>query len=357
MLFVLPGFTVIAALSTFYVLYNETAWLVSLLFGLKAAVLAIVIEAVIRIGRRALADRVLVTFAAAAFVGIFALHIPFPAIVLGAGAVGFIASALGWFEKGTAGDGEKDTGWMHKGHAPGLGGSIRVAAIWGTLWAAPIAAVAAVFGWDSIYAALAVFFSKMAVVTFGGAYAVLAYVADAAVSNYGWLSPSQMLDGLAMAETTPGPLILVLAFVGFFAAHGDPAGLPPLLAGLLGAALTAWVTFVPCFLWIFLGAPYVERLSSNRALAAALRAITAAVVGVILNLAVFLGLHFLFGTVGDLTIGPIHLAWPSWTTLNGVGLALSVLAVASLFWFRLGVLPTLALSCGLGVALSLLSTV
>lgn len=191
----------------------------------------------------------------------------------------------------------------------------------------------------------------MAVVTFGGAYAVLAYVAQEAVQNFGWLQPGEMVDGLALAETTPGPLVLVLSFVGFLAAFRAPVGLDPLLAGVLGATLTTWVTFVPCFLWIFLGAPHIERLRSNAALSGALAAITAAVVGVILNLALWFALHVLFGAVGTLEAGPIAIVAPVWETLDSRAVGLSLVAAACLFRFRLGILPTLAICGGLGLGL------
>jgi chromate transporter len=225
-----------------------------------------------------------------------------------------------------------------------------VIAAWGSLWAAPVIACALVFGTGSVFPALAVFFSKMAVVTFGGAYAVLAYVAEAAVGAFHWLTPAQMLDGLALAETTPGPLILVLTYVGFLTGFAQPGVLPPLAAGLLGATLVTWVTFVPCFLWIFLGAPYVERLYGNRRLAGGLAAITAAVVGVILNLALYLGLHVLFGEVGALQLGPLRPSWPVWASLDAAALVLAAVAAVALLRYRIGMVATLALCCGLGLA-------
>jgi chromate transporter len=207
----------------------------------------------------------------------------------------------------------------------------------------------AVFGWGSMYVTLAAFFSKMAVVTFGGAYAVLAYVAQQAVETYAWLRPGEMLDGLAMAETTPGPLILVLTYVGFLAAFRNPLGLDPLMAGLLGATVTTWVTYVPCFLWIFLGAPYIESIRGNKALSGALAAITAAVVGVILNLAMWFALHVLFREVGTIGFGPVSIAWPRLGSADLAAMALSLIAAASLFWLKLGVLPTLGICAALGM--------
>jgi chromate transporter len=236
---------------------------------------------------------------------------------------------------------------------PTVGRAFRTIAGWGLLWLAPLALIVPLAGWSNSFVALFAFFSQMAVVTFGGAYAVLAYVAQEAVTTFGWLRPGEMIDGLALAETTPGPLVLVLSFVGFIAAFRAPVGLDPLLAGVLGATLTTWVTFVPCFLWIFLGAPYIERLRSNKALSGALATITAAVVGVILNLALWFGLHVVFRTVGATTFGPIHLALPEWTSLDPLALLLSILAAIALFRLRLGMFATLAIFGAAGVLLGL----
>lgn len=231
--------------------------------------------------------------------------------------------------------------------------AVGVAVVWSSLWALPWLAAGFVFGWDSTFAKVYAFFSQMAVVTFGGAYAVLAYVAQEAVVTFGWLQPGEMIDGLALAETTPGPLVLVLTFVGFLAAYRDSAGLDPLWAGFLGAALTTWATFVPCFLWIFLGAPYIERLRNNKALSGALAAITAAVVGVILNLAIWFGLHVVFGEVGRLAWGPLNVAVPMLHTIDWLALVLCVLAAILVFRTRIGMLWTLALFgvIGLGTGL------
>ena len=225
---------------------------------------------------------------------------------------------------------------------PSLGRAVRVVLLWGGLWAALPLLLVAIFGSQSVYGPMAVFFSKMAVVTFGGAYAVLAYVAQEAVGALGWLQPGEMLDGLAMAETTPGPLIMVLTFVGFLAAFRDAGGLDPLLAGILGAILTTWVTFVPCFLWIFLGAPYIETVRGNKALGAALSAITAAVVGVILNLAVWFALHAMFGEVREVALGPLRLDLPVLTSLDPWAALLAAGAMVAMFRFHVGMLTTLA---------------
>ncbi|HEY9011686.1 MAG TPA: chromate efflux transporter [Devosia sp.] len=359
-LFVLPGFVVIMALSALYAAFHETNWLGSLFFGFKAAVLAIVIEAVIRVGRRALKNEVMLGIAALAFVCLFAFNVPFPIVVLAAGLVGYVGTRLNpaifasGGHKAATPDLPSVVGDNFAETRPSLPRSLGVATAWIVLWVVPLILILPALGWGSTFAALWAFFSQMAVVTFGGAYAVLAYVAQQAVQNFGWLQPGEMVDGLALAETTPGPLVLVLSFVGFVAAHRDPVGLDPMLAGLLGGTLTAWVTFVPCFLWIFLGAPYIERLRSNSALSGALSAITAAVVGVILNLAIWFGLHVLFREVGTFRAGPVTIASPVWTSINWIAVALSLLAVLCLFRLKLDILQTLAICGAFGLLAMLL---
>ncbi|WP_457151689.1 chromate efflux transporter, partial [Mesorhizobium sp. P5_C1] len=314
-LFVVPGALVMLVLSSLYVLYGDVPLVEALFFGVKAAVLAIVIEAVIRIGRRALKNRVMVSIAVSAFIAIYALNVPFPLIVLLAGLTGWLGNRIApalfsgsahgkdgiadskgavdlMFERGELAH-IRPTKW----HAP------RTIAIWLPIWFGPVLLIWWVTGSASVWTEIGRFFSLMAVVTFGGAYAVLAYVAQAAVQSFGWLAPGEMVDGLGLAETTPGPLILVLQFVGFIAAFRHPGSLDPLLAGSLGALLTLWVTFTPCFFWIFLGAPYIEALRGNKALSAALGAITAAVVGVIMNLALWFALHVIFHEVHALGLG------------------------------------------------------
>jgi chromate transporter len=356
-LFVLPGFFVILALSTAYALFQETAWLASVFFGLKAAVLVIVVEAVIRVGRRALRNSLMLVIAGLAFLALFLFDVPFPLVILGAGLAGYFGTrarpelfATGGGGKPVAPERPSVIDDHHVHPDPTLGRAARVAAAWGLLWIAPLLLIVPALGWSNTFVTIAGFFSQMAMVTFGGAYAVLAYVAQQAVEGFGWLRPDEMIDGLALAETTPGPLVLVLSFVGFMAAFRAPMGLDPLLAGILGATLTTWVTFVPCFLWIFLGAPYVEKLRSNRALSGALAAITAAVVGVILNLAIWFGLHVLFREVGTLRLGPVSLAWPEWGSIEPIALGLSVIAAVALFRFKLGILAVLGLCAALGLA-------
>ncbi len=366
--FVLPGFVAILALSLIYAGYGNVGVVNALFFGLKAAVLAVVIQAVIRIGGRALGNGVLIAIAALAFVGIFAFAIPFPLIVLAAGLTGFIAGKLGsplfaaGGGHGNAGAGLADTesalGEGAPAHArPSLGWSLRMSAILLTLWLAPIAVLLVALGADNVFSQIAVFFAKMAVVTFGGAYAVLAYVAQEAVQNYGWLNPGEMLDGLGMAETTPGPLIMVTEFVGFMGAFRGDSGLNPYLAAVLAAILTTWVTFVPCFLWIFLGAPFVETLRGNAAVAGALTAITAAVVGVILNLAIWFAIHVVFQQVEVLQAGPVTMAYPVLGSVNLAALGLTLAATVAIFAAKQPVLRVIAACAVAGVGIHLVSAV
>lgn len=360
-LFVLPGALVMLALSSLYVLYGDVPLVAALFFGVKAAVLAIVVEAVVRISRRALKNRVMVSIAVAAFIAIYALNVPFPLIVLLAGLTGwlgdriapalFSGSAHGkddvadfkgavdlMFERGELAH-VKPTRW----HAP------RTVAIWLPLWLGPVLLIWWFTGSASVWTEIGRFFSLMAVVTFGGAYAVLAYVAQAAVQSFGWLVPGEMVDGLGLAETTPGPLILVLQFVGFIAAFRHSGSLDPLVAGSLGALLTLWVTFTPCFFWIFLGAPYIEALRGNKALSAALGAITAAVVGVIMNLALWFALHVIFREVHATGLG-MNVPVPS--SIDWRAALLSVAAMVAILKLKVGMLPTLALSALAGILLA-----
>ncbi|HET9227055.1 MAG TPA: chromate efflux transporter, partial [Thermoanaerobaculia bacterium] len=290
-LFVLPGFLSILALSILYAGFQETVLVTGLFFGLKPAVMAVVVEAVVRIGKRALRNRVMVGFAAAAFILIFFFEVPFPVIVVGAGLAGWLG---GRFIPAP----EAEEVRVHV--KPSWGRAVRVLAVCLTLWIVPLLVLIGIFGREHVLVREGIFFSQMSLVTFGGAYAVLAYVGQQAVETYGWLTAGEMLDGLGMAETTPGPLIQVVQFVGFLGAFRHPGGLDPWTAAILGSLVTTWVTYVPCFLWIFLGAPYIEALRGKKGLSRALAGITAAVVGVILNLAVWFSLHVLFAEVGEL---------------------------------------------------------
>ncbi len=358
-LFVLPGAAVILILSILYAGFRDLGLVQALFFGIKAAVLAVVVEAVHRIGKRALKNNLMLGLAAAAFVGIFFFQVPFPLIVLAAGLIGLAGARL--YPERFA---------LASGHGSGTGDSIdaviddasltrvrpslrragKIVGICLVLWLGPILLLALLLGPRAVYVQEGLFFSKMAVVTFGGAYAVLAYVAQQAVEVHGWLAPGEMLDGLGMAETTPGPLIMVVQFVGFLGAYRNPGGLDPMLAGALGAMLTTWVTFVPCFLWIFLGAPYIEALRGNRALNGALSAITAAVVGVVLNLAVWFGVHVVFADVGEIRVGPVRLLAPDWASLEPAALVLTIAALIAMLRFKVGMLPTLAVSALIGAA-------
>jgi chromate transporter len=359
-LFVLPGFAAIMVLSWLYLLFGNVGPVEALFFGLKAAVLAIVLDAVRRIGAKALRNRVMLAIAAAAFVAIFFFAVPFPFIILAAALAGWIGGRSGAEAfrpdggHGSVGtpvaDADTWLGTEVPDHArPNLRHSLRTAGILLLLWLAPVAALVALLGRGNVFADIAVFFSWMAVVTFGGAYAVLAYVAQQAVESYGWLRPGEMLDGLGMAETTPGPLIMVVQFVAFLGAARQ-GGMDPLLAGTIGAVLVTWVTFAPCFLWIFLGAPFSERLRGNRALGAAMSAITAAVVGVILNLALWFGLHALFGEVAEYRGWGLRVDVPILASLDPAALVLTLAALIAVFRFRVGTLKTIAGAAAAGVA-------
>ncbi|WP_186395265.1 chromate efflux transporter [Stappia sp. TSB10GB4] len=364
-LFVLPGVVAIMGLSWIYAIYGDVGAVEAVFFGLKAAVLAIVVQAVIRIGTRALTNRVMVGIAAASFVGIFGFGVPFPLIILLAGLIGLIGARKG-LSAFRSGHGHGKVGQVQVDDAATIlgeeipehalvnrGYAFRVSAVFLTLWLLSVGALIAALGPTNVFAQIASFFSVMAVVTFGGAYAVLAYVAQEAVQNYGWLAPGEMLDGLGMAETTPGPLIMVTQFVGFMGAYREAGGLSPLMAGTLGGLLTTWVTFIPCFLWIFLGAPFIERLRDNRALTAALTAITAAVVGVILNLAVWFALHVVFDELRRVVALGLNLDLPVWSSLNFAAAVLVLAALLATFRFRLGPVTVLA-GCALaGLALNL----
>jgi chromate transporter len=361
-LFVLPGVISIMALSYAYAAWGKLPVIAALFFGLKAAVLAVVIEAVLRIGRRALRNRAMIVLCALSFIAIFFFAVPFPLIIIAAAATGFAGhrikpSAFDPAPAARAGHAETpDTATVLlddvPDHArPDPARTLRISAICLALWLAPVAAIIAFLGYANVFAQIAVFFSKMAMVTFGGAYAVLAYVAQQAVERYGWLKPTEMLDGLGMAETTPGPLIMVLQFVGFLAAFRDPGTLPPMLAGTLGGLLATFVTFMPCFLWIFLGAPFIETLRDNKSLGAALSAVTAAVVGVILNLALWFAIHCMFREVHLFRGFGFTFALPVAESLDPWALALAVAAGVILFWLKAGMIATLAASCAAGVLL------
>lgn len=365
LLFIAPGIAALMALSVVYALFGHVGPVAALFFGLKSAVLVIVIEAVIRVGRRALRNRIMVALAAAAFVGIFVFGLAFPLIILAAALAGFAGglARLAAFQADAGGpsqgdyaDADSRLGETTPEHArPNARRAFVVAAVFLVLWWGPVLSLGLTLGPDHIFTQIALFFSKMAVVTFGGAYAVLAYVAQETVGAYHWLTPGEMLDGLGMAETTPGPLIMVTQFVGFLAAFRARSGLPPLAAGVVGGLLTTWVTFTPCFLWILAGGPFVEALRGARVLNAALRAVTAAVVGVILNLAVWFALHVLFGRVTPVRLPGFRLEAPDPASLSLPSLILALAAAVAVFRFRAGMIPTLAGCSAAGVLYYLLT--
>ena len=339
-LFVIPSVFVLWALSFIYAAYGNIPWIAAVFYGLKPAVMAIVAVAVIRIGRKALQNQVMWCIAAVAFIAIFWYEIPFPVIVLGAAVLGLIGGQL-WPARfvvvgtnaGNRNDSVLSDDEESPGHArPSWSRAARISLACLTLWWTPVLLVGLWQGWDHTLFKEGLFFSKAAVVTFGGAYAVLPYVAQQAVEIFGWLQTGQMMDGLGLAETTPGPLIMVLQFVGFIGGWNKPGLLSPLLAGTLGALITTWTTFVPCFLWILLGAPHIEQLRGNRRLTAALSTVTAAIVGVILNLAVWFGLHALF---------------PAGQSLDWFALILSLIAFIGMLKWKWNVVPVVI---GSGIA-------
>jgi chromate transporter len=358
-LFVLPGFVSILVLSILYAGFLELTLVQAIFFGIKAAVLAIVLIALIRIAQRALHNVVMYAIAAAAFVSLFFLTLPFPLVIAAAAVAGLIGARLApdafvMRSHGSAGgEGEDDAisrqTQSDAGHRKAsLQRFVRVAAIWLPLWFVPLIALALAFGVDDVFTQIGLFFSKLAVVTFGGAYAVLAYMAQEAVEYHGWLEPGEMLDGLGMAEATPGPLIQVVQFVAFMGAFRDAGALDPYTAGVLASVLATWVTFVPCFLWIFLGAPYVESLRNNRAVGAVLSAITAAVVGVMLNLALWFALHVLFADVREIHAAGLRLLVPEFATLEIASVVLAAGAFVAIRRFNIGLLIVLGASAALG---------
>ncbi|XVQ07616.1 chromate efflux transporter [Spirillospora sp. CA-255316] len=361
-LFVLPGVLALLALSAIYVGWGTATVVTGLFAGLAPAVLAIVAQAVIRVGRRSLTHPALIALAVAAFAALAAFAVPFPIVIAAAAAAGWLLARLRphAFTSGKrhgGGDGGPEPlisdDILHH-EPPSLRRGAKVLAVGLLLWGAPLAAVAALTGTGSVFTDQGLFFSGTALVTFGGAYAVLSYVAQQAVTTYGWLSPGEMVRGLALAETTPGPLIMVVQFVAFVGAYRAPGDLDPWAAALLGALLTTWVTFVPCFIFIFLGAPYVERLRGNASISAALTGITAAVVGVIANLAVYFATHTLFSGTHTTDQGPVHLLIPDPASLRPTALAITLAALAMIFLLRWSILRTLGACAALGLAATLI---
>jgi chromate transporter len=347
-LFVIPSMFVLWTLSYIYAAYGSVPWIAAIFYGLKPVVVAIVTAAVIRIGRKTLKNEVMWAIAALAFIAIFFFGAPFPAIIIGAGLLGLIGGKL-WpakFDVISTDHGiskpQSENSVIDDEHAPpehtrpSVGRAVRVAITWLAIWWTPVLLAAFLFGTSHTIFREGIFFSKAAVITFGGAYAVLPYVAQRAVEHFGWLKPGQMMDGLGLAETTPGPLIMVLQFVGFMGGWNQPGGLSPLVAATLGALITTWVTFTPCFLWVFLGGPHIEQLRGNKRIAMTLSAVTAAVVGVVLNLAVWFALHVIHPQTG----------------FDWFAIALGLAALVAMLRWKLGVIPVIIAGGMIGLVYS-----
>jgi chromate transporter len=350
LLFVAPGALVMLALSALYAFAAHLGWFAALFLGIKAAVLAIVVQALLRIAGRTLDTHFKQALAVAAFFALFLFNLPFPLIVLGSGLLGLMVSAWRpqWLVKAHQVETE------NVGDRPNWRSTALTVSVWLLIWFAPLALIGMALGPDHILWKIGVFFSQLAVVTFGGAYAVLAYMAQEAVQSFGWLQPGEMADGLGLAETTPGPLIMVTQFVGFLAAFRAPEPFTPLLAGLAGAALTTWVTFAPCFLWIFACAPWIDRLRHATRLKGGLAAITATVVGVIGNLSAWFALHVLFARVDVIDVGVARFSVPVWSSFDGIAAALAALAFVLMFVVRWNIVRTLGICAGAGLLASLL---
>lgn len=361
-LFVLPGAITVLALSMIYVSYQQAVAVSSVFFGVKAAVLAVVAAAVWRLAQKILKRRLLMTITCVAFIASFVFSVPFPLVIAGAALAGFFMQEdAPQDEDETAANLQRDRAvdrLAEHQQRPSKWRAARVILVCGTIWLLPVILLYGWLGAGHIFVQQGLFFSQVAVVTFGGAYAVLSYMAQQTVGHYGWLSVGEMLDGLGMAETTPGPLIMVTQFVGFIGAYRSPGMLDPMLAGTLGALVTTWVTFAPCFLWIFLGAPYIEALRGNRKLAKALTGITAAVVGVVLNLAIWFGLRVMFTEFIEvempLGIVSTQFQLPLLKSFDPLASAITLAAFGAIFVLRTGMITVLAASAVAGLALGLM---
>ena len=355
-LFVLPGALTVLVLSMIYVTYQQAMAVNSIFFGVKAAVLAIVTTALWRLARKILRNKFLISITLSAFLASFVFAVPFPIVIVGAALAAYFfgeapvqADGLDEDAEGRAIDSRIAAGGSPKPYQ-----ALFIAVFCACLWLVPVAVLYRWLGAANVYVQEAMFFSQVAVVTFGGAYAVLSYMAQQTVGHFGWLSAGEMLDGLGMAETTPGPLIMVTQFVGFMGAYRSPGVLDPMMAGCLGALVTTWVTFAPCFLWIFLGAPYIEALRGNRMLAVALTGITAAVVGVVLNLAIWFGLRVMFDDLADVTLqslGGLTLSMPVLSSFDPLASAIIAGALLAITRFGVGMIKVLAVSAATGLAL------
>ena len=361
-LFILPGFVSIMGLSVLFAVYGDLPWVAGLFYGISAAVIAVVAAAVLRIGRRVITNAPMLVVSVAAFAAVFVFELPFPIVVAAAAGLGVIGGRLRPSEfnllTGHEVDAEADAEADHVlvGDAgadvgsPSWGRAVRVGAAGLTLWFGPVLVIVALAGSGSVYSDVAWFFSTAAVLTFGGAYSVLAYISQEAVTTFGWLEPGEMISGLGMAETTPGPLIQVVQFVGFMGPYRAPGSLQPLQAAVLGAVIATWVTFVPSFLWIFLGAPFIEHLRGRPALTAALSTVTAAVVGVVLNLAVWFALFSLFDTVDVRRRFGLVIYQPDLATLDLLALAIAAGSAVALIRFKVPTVRVVAVAAAVGVA-------
>jgi chromate transporter len=352
-LFVLPGFVAMLALSIAYVVLGGLTFVAGAFAGLQAAVVVLVVQAFIRIARRTLTTPFLRIVAALSFLAVFLGNVPFPLIVVAAGCAGWLMRRGGRGPEPVTDTGPRTVLGDEAVTSDAARSARRAAAVAAVLWAAPVVLLIALLGMDSVFTQEALLFSKAAVVTFGGAYAVLGYIAQQAVGRYGWVTSGEMATGLGLAETTPGPLIMVVQFIGFLAAYQHPGSLPPLLAGVIGAIVTVWVTFVPCFLFIFLGAPYAERLRGNASIAHALTAIGAAVAGVVLSLALWFAVHTLFTATVSLGWGPVTLTLPDVTSVNWVAVAIVAVAAVLVFVRRLPTLLVIGACAALGAVAAL----
>jgi chromate transporter len=343
LLFILPGALAIFIFSWIYVSLGDLSIIQGLFFGLKAAVLAIVVQALIRIGRHSLQTRFKMALAMSGFIALFVFDLPFPLVVLGAGFIGYI------FTRQLIAKSNAEEKTMNDAETVVRAGTKTAALVCFLLWAGTVVGLIAILGQENVYSHIALFFSKMATVTFGGAYAVLAYVAQQGVEHFQWLQPGEMLQGIGLAETTPGPLILVTQFVGFLAAYRESGLDSSLLAATIGALLTTWITFLPCFLWIFAGAPYVERLRSNQAISTTLAAITAVVVGVIANLALWFAISALFSEHYRIAGFGVNIRIPEMSSVDLPMLVLVIVAFICAFKFRMGVLSLIGTCAALGI--------
>ncbi|MCR9124303.1 MAG: chromate efflux transporter [Phyllobacteriaceae bacterium] len=354
LLFIAPGLAMMLALSAVFVVAGDVPVIAGLLYGLKAAVLAVVVQALIKVSGRALGSAAMIAIATAAFVGIALLRLPFPLIIGLAAIAGTLLHVTAPHALPASKDADGFDASIATVRGQDHGAVARTATLWLAIWLLPLAALLALLGPGNVFADAALFFSQTAIVTFGGAYAVLAYVGQQAVDLYGWLTPDAMLIGLGLAETTLGPLVLVLVFVGFVGG-ASLGGMEPLIGGLLGGLVAAFFTFVPCFLWIFAGAPYVEALRHVRWLAAALAAITAAVVGVIANLALWFGLNVIFGTFDQVRVGPVYLPDIRWAGFDWMAALIGLAAAVALIRFKAGLFAVLGAAAVAGVVATTLA--